>query len=238
MEKELKAYGLSDKEVKIYLANLKAGSCTANRLSEITGIRRSTVYEVIESLKKKGLVKSFRKEKKYYFEAIKPKILIDLLREKQKLIKIILPDLNKLSKTLIKKPAVSLYEGKVGIRIAISEILDSKEILVCGASKEGERVFDTFPANFAQKRATKKIKMRAIIEKNPPEHMVEKKVRKYTQIRNLKSLRNHKVVYFIYNHTLLAVTLGQELIAIKIQSPLLVESQKILFEEMWKIAKS
>ena len=57
MEYELKQYGLSEKEIQIYLACLKKGSATTNDLSSLTGIRRSTVYEVIESLKKKSLMK-------------------------------------------------------------------------------------------------------------------------------------------------------------------------------------
>lgn len=237
MEEELKEYGLSEKEIKVYLSCLKAGSSTANRASELTGIRRSTVYEVMESLKKKCIISSFKKEKKYYFEAVKPAILLELLKEKEERVKRILPELNKLSKSLTEKPSVSLYEGKIGIRNAISEMLSSKEILVYGASKEG-RIFDTFPANFAQKRTEKKVMMKAIVEEELPEHMLDKKIKKYTQIRTLKSLADHKTAYFIYNNTLLIITLEQEFIAIKIESPLLASSQRIIFDILWKVAKS
>lgn len=237
MEQELKEYGLSSKEIKVYLSCLKAGSSTANRISEGTGIRRSTVYEVIEALKKRGLIKSFKKEKKFYFESVKPKVLIYLLKEKEKLIQRILPDLNSLTKTLIEKPQISLYEGKIGVKTTINEMLNSKKILVYGASKEGDKLFDTFPANFAQKRADKKIMLKAIIEKNPPKHMLDKKVKKFTQIKFLESFNNHEAAYFIYNDVLLIVILREELVAIKIESPLLVQSQKILFEELWQIAK-
>lgn len=237
MEEELKAYGLSEKEIKIYVSCLKTGSITANRISELTGIRRSTVYEVIESLKKKGLIISFKKEKKYYFEASKPKVLIDSLSEKEKLIRRILPELNKISKSLTEKPTISLYEGKVGIRNAVNEMLNSKEILIYGASKEGDKIFSGYTSNFAQKRVERKILMKAIIEDIPPKHMTEGKVKRYTKIRTLKPFENHKVVYFIYNNNLLICTLGEELIAIKIKSPLLVQSQRIVFEKLWKISK-
>lgn len=238
MEEELKEYGLSEKEIKVYMSCLKAGSSTANRASELTGIRRSTVYEVMESLKKKGIISSFKKEKKYYFEAVKPAILLELLKEKEERVKRILPELNKLSKSLTEKPSVSLYEGKIGIRNAISEMLSSKEILVYGASKEGDRIFDTFPANFAQKRTEKKVMMKAIVEEELPEHMLDKKIKKYTQVRTLKSLADHKTAYFIYNNALLIITLEQEFVAIKIESPLLASSQCIIFDILWKVAKS
>ena len=79
MREQLRKYGFSEKEIEIYLACLKLGDSTANRLSEITGIRRSTIYEVIESLKKRGIITSFRKNNKYYFSSIKPNSLINLL---------------------------------------------------------------------------------------------------------------------------------------------------------------
>src|SRR3989344_2844839 len=54
MEDELRDYGLSEKEIKVYIACLKAGACTANRISELADLRRGTTYDIIESLKEKG----------------------------------------------------------------------------------------------------------------------------------------------------------------------------------------
>lgn len=237
MEEELKEYGLSEKEIKIYLSCLKLGSSTANQLSSDAGIRRSTVYEVIDALKKKGLVKLFKKEKKSYFDALKPKILIDLLKEKENAIKKILPSLNELLKLNVEKPEIEIYEGKIGIRNAINEMLNSKEILVYGASQEGDKLFGSFPENFARKRVEKKIMLKAIVEKTPSKHMLDEEIKKFTQIKYLNCFNKHKVAYFIYNNTLLIITLGEEPVAIKIGSPLLVNSQKIVFKELWKIAK-
>ncbi|MBS3158284.1 hypothetical protein J4206_03275, partial [Candidatus Woesearchaeota archaeon] len=53
VEEQLREYGLSDKEAKVYLACLKAGVCTANKISILTDLRRSTTYDVLESLKSK-----------------------------------------------------------------------------------------------------------------------------------------------------------------------------------------
>ncbi len=232
MEAELKQYGLSEKEIEIYLAGLKAGSCTANRLSELTGIRRSTVYEVTETLKKKGLMSSIKQEKKYYFVASKPESLIELLKEKEDIIKRVLPDLNKLSTVQIEKPAITIYKGSVGIRAAAEDMLSAKEILVYGASKNADAVMGSYTSNFAKKRVEKKVKLKAVIE-DIPKHMLEKDVKKYTQIQKLNFLRNHNTVYFIYNNKVLICTLKEELMVVQIESPLLVESQKLIFQFLW-----
>lgn len=237
MEEELKHYGLSDKETRLYLANLKAGDSTANRLSELTGIRRSTVYEVIENLKKKGVVASYRKDKKLFFTAEKPEKLIERLKEKEESIRRILPDLHALMQTVPEKPAVQLYEGLAGMKNAVEDMLSAAEILVYGASNTGDPVFGHYIPNFAKKRAEKHIKMRAVIEPDVPAHMTEKDVGNITEIRTLPFLKNHNSVYFIYNDKLLVMTLGHELIALSIRSTLLATSQRQLFEFLWEAAK-
>jgi len=116
-------------------------------------------------------------------------------------------------------------------------MLESKEILVYGASNTGDPVFGHYIPNFAKKRLQKKIILKAVIEPDVPEHMLEKDVKKVTHIKTLDFLRGHNSVYFIYNDKLLIMTLGQELIAISIKSKLLIESQKEIFNFLWKMGK-
>ena len=237
MKEELMQYGLSEKEIDLYLACLKAGSITSQRISELTGIRRSTVYEVVENLKKKGLITTHTQNKKFYFTASEPKSLIQRLKEKEELVKKILPDLNKISQSVPEKPSVMLFEGKTSIRDALSEMLKEKEILVYGASKTADDVFGSYTSNFARKRVEKKIMLKAIIEPNVPKHMGNKDIKKYTQIKTLKMFEKHDSAYFIYGNKMIIISLGEELIAVKVNSPLLVKSQKQIFDFLWNLAR-
>jgi len=237
MKEQLQKYGLSEKEAEIYLACLKAGDVTANKISEITGIRRSTVYEVLEALKKKGIVTSFRKNNKYYFNAVKPNVLINLLKEKERLIKEILSSLKKLIQSSYEKPKVELFEGITAIKNVVLDMLNHKEILSYGASQKGEPVFDSFIENFARRRVEKKIKMRGVFEKEFSKHMSDEEIKKYTKIRTNALLKEHNSVYFIYGKNLLVINLEPELVAIKITSSLLAESQKKIFEILWRASK-
>ena len=56
MEDMLKEIGLTDNEIKIYLALVDNGSLLAGRISRLTGIHRRSVYDVTSMLIKKGLV--------------------------------------------------------------------------------------------------------------------------------------------------------------------------------------
>ena len=228
---------LSEKETELYLASLKAGKATANTLSELTGIRRSTVYEVIESLKRKGIMASFKKDKKYYFSAAKPKALIYLLREKERNIKNILPELEKFSASTIIRQEAEFLEVISSIKQEVLNMLNHKEILVYGASAIGDEFFGSFTANFARKRIANRVKMCAIIGKTIPAHMRDSDVKSLTFIRTLDLFENHKTAYFIYGDVFLTISLGGELAAIKIKSKNITNSQRQIFEELWKIAE-
>jgi HTH-type transcriptional regulator, sugar sensing transcriptional regulator len=237
MKDELRQYGLSTKEAEVYLACLKLGEASAQRIAEITGIRRSTVYEVLTMLKTKGLMTTYRKDKKFYFCAAEPTKLIDRLKEKEAVIQRVLPELEKLQKSLNEKPTIELFEGLIGMKNCIEDMLASKEILVYGASNTGDEIFGSFISNFAQKRGERGINMRAVIEEPIPKHMLNGKAGRLTKVRTQKFLKGHNSAYFLYDNKMIVLTLGQELRAIKITSPLMVESQKEIFEYLWKNGK-
>jgi sugar-specific transcriptional regulator TrmB len=55
MLKTLKQIGLKEKEIKVYLIVLEKGSLSAQAIAAEAGIKRTTVYLVLERLKKIGL---------------------------------------------------------------------------------------------------------------------------------------------------------------------------------------
>ncbi len=86
MQKKLKELGLTEKEADLYVSGLKFGQATIQQLAEISGFKRTTVYFLIERLKKLGLVnKEFKKKKKLYEMAPPEKFLSIFEGEKQKI---------------------------------------------------------------------------------------------------------------------------------------------------------
>ena len=62
IENVLKAYGLNEKQIKVYLACLELGSASVQKISQKSGLIRTTVYEVLETLKQRGFTSSFLKK--------------------------------------------------------------------------------------------------------------------------------------------------------------------------------
>ncbi|MBU2459338.1 MAG: helix-turn-helix domain-containing protein, partial [Nanoarchaeota archaeon] len=100
LSQTLKQIGLTEGEIKVYLALIDLGSVSTGRITKASGISGSKVYEVLERLMKKGLVSTITKNNVRYFEATSPNKILDYLDEKTSNIEIektniqkILPDL-------------------------------------------------------------------------------------------------------------------------------------------------
>ena len=80
----LEDFGLSNKEIKVYLAALEMGTATANELSKKSGLNRSTVYDLLKALVEKGISSTVIKNNASYFEVVEPERLVSILEEKKK----------------------------------------------------------------------------------------------------------------------------------------------------------
>ena len=98
----LREFGLSENEIKIYIALIKAGETTAQSIAKNADIPRTTAYHLLEGLIQKGLVSFIVKESKKYFQATNPKKLVSILEEKKKLMQEIMPQLMDISNTIKK----------------------------------------------------------------------------------------------------------------------------------------
>src|SRR4030042_4860359 len=84
IESSLKRIGVTDGEIKIYLALLELGSSTTWNITKKSGISGSKVYEVLDRLSKKGLASYTIKNNVRYFEAASPERILDFLEGKSK----------------------------------------------------------------------------------------------------------------------------------------------------------
>ena len=74
--------GLSQHEAQTYLAGLRLGPTTVLKLSRETGIKRTTLYSVVEDLKRKGLFRVEVKGLKHLLAAESPENLSRVLERK------------------------------------------------------------------------------------------------------------------------------------------------------------
>ena len=83
----LKELGLTDGEIRVYLALVELGSVTVGPIIDKAQISSSKVYVILEKLIQKGLANYIIKEKTKYFQASQPVSLLDYVELKEKKVK-------------------------------------------------------------------------------------------------------------------------------------------------------
>lgn len=79
----LREAGLTDGEIKVYLALLELGSSTTGPIVDKSGIARSIIYQILEKLMQKGIISQVTKEQTKYFQAAEPSKLLDYIDERE-----------------------------------------------------------------------------------------------------------------------------------------------------------
>ncbi|MBU0586516.1 helix-turn-helix domain-containing protein [Candidatus Micrarchaeota archaeon] len=116
----LREGGLTDGEIKVYLALLELGSTTTGPIVQKSGIARSIIHQILEKLMQKGLVSYTFKEKTKYYEAAEPNRILDYMEEKEEKLKKNKEDIKKLLPNLsaLRRPTqeteVHVYKGFKG----------------------------------------------------------------------------------------------------------------------------
>jgi len=125
LEKTLQELGLKEKKASVYLTLLRIGSGTVTEIAALSGIKRSTCYDLLDDLISRGLVNQSYKGSRRLFGAENPsRFLENHQREKDKITEA-MPHLQAFFQQSTQKPTVRYYEGIESIKRAEYEILDS-----------------------------------------------------------------------------------------------------------------
>jgi sugar-specific transcriptional regulator TrmB len=238
---ELEKIGLNEKETKIYLALLELGGASIQQLAAKSGVKRTTVYDILASLKEKGLINEITKNKKSVFSAEDPRKLENILEEKRDTLKRILPEILAIANLLDKKPKIKFYEGIEGIKNVYRDTLNyPDQELLAWVSEEAIAGFDLkfLDEYYLPKRLEKKIWVRAIASNK--EHM-----RQYQGLDE-KALRRTKLVSSeqfpmeveinLYGKNKIGLMSFGEKIGLIIESQKIYATLKSIFEMNWQIA--
>lgn len=167
---DLTKFGLDEKEAKVYLALLELGEANVEQISKKSGVKRTTVYDILDSLKEKQLLGQINKDKKVLFFAEDPRKIEESLDEKKGVFHRILPELLSISNLIDKKPKIRFFEGADGIRSVYRDTLKyPDQELLAWVCEEAIHHFDPKFLNdyYISQRLAKKIWVRAIAPNLP-----------------------------------------------------------------------
>lgn len=238
--------GFSDKEMAVYLAILQSKDSSIPTIAKTTGLRRGTVYDVVEKLKEKGFIAETKKGKKRRLIRENPtNTFYTLLDEKyeqleksKKIVENILPTLKALDVSDDLKPQIRVYTGEKGFRKVWDEIFayEGKNFLSIARI---ETYLKFMGQDFLTEIQNRKIKLgftsRAINEDSPSSHSMKENDETYNRETRLApkdfAFPSSEI---IFGDKIAMFSTINENIIIVIQSKDFAETHKAYFEMIWK----
>lgn len=241
MNHNLEFLGFSAKENSIYQTVIALGSATAKEISKTAGLDRTTVYDILAQLEKRGLVYKHQKTKVLHFSAHNPKNLLTELHLKEDKLSQILPELENLFQTSGHIPLVRTYEGNdqlINLYESILEIpkLESYDI-IC-SEQDWLQLNPGYFKKFKKKRAALGINTRLIMETSViAEKRKQEKLQTASEVKLLPpafSLLSFTAGCYILQDRVIFISYRKEHLATEIFSKEITNFMQNIFNFMWK----
>ena len=117
----LENLGLSEAEAKTYQAILELGSSTIKPIAERATLKRTSAYNYAEHLVEMGLITRSIVRGRTRYQAVSPTRLLDIQRERLRLVEENLPNFLSIFNATTNKPRMHFYEGAAQMRQALYE---------------------------------------------------------------------------------------------------------------------
>src|SRR3989344_1016124 len=195
--KELEKIGLTKNESVVYQTLLQLGTSKTGEILKKSGLNSGKIYEILESLKVKGLLSESIINNVKYFTAAPPVQILEYIKDKKEeleqeesIVKSAIPELEKLRNITTKETKSVTYTGLRGIKTAADEALDSmqpnEDILAMGVTELKDGNFNEFWERWQTQRINKKISQKMIFSEKSQYY--KKFTRsKYTQAKEFSS---------------------------------------------------
>lgn len=243
LEINLQQLGLSEKEASLYLAGLQTGPATLQQLVNASKLKRATTYDVITSLKEKGLFKTvvYGKRKKYLAET--PNNLFSLLKQKETVLKTIIGNLLVLQNTAGDKPSVKIYQGIGGVKEIYEDMLSRKNdtLEVLSTKLPDQRLIDYWGNEYI-KRRIKRGSFARLIAPDVPFYRKLQSTDKHS-LREVRLVPADTVPFknevMVYGNKVSFVTQnGDDSLGLIIESNDISETLRLVVEKLWSTLPS
>lgn len=242
-EELLRACGLTQNESLVYLSLLKVGKATSSKIVKEANISGGKIYETLEKLIRKGLVKSIIENGIKNFIANEPEMLIEYIKDKEKELhkkeeelEKIVPQLKNLKEHDRKLENVSLIKGLRGIKPLVYESLEKgKVIKIMGVTSKKEIKYNNFWRLWHTERVRLKKRAEIIFSDRNTDYWKFYKKLSYTKVKEILSFTPSAIL--LIDENIFIFSYEEELTCIHIKSLPISDSFSQFFNGLWKVAK-
>lgn len=235
----LSQFGLSDSEKKVYLALLPAGKMHLSPIARAVNFPVTTTQSVVSRLAQKGLIGISKQKSRQVYEAHDPVVIKKLLERQLEDAKNVIPMLQELMKDDTTGAKIKVYY-RTRVTDIFHEALESrsKEIYEIVSAKDFQEVIGE-KFHFTKRRVKKEIGLKSLrVESNEI-----KKYSKHTHRRELREAKflpreiDFKSSVMFWDNKVAFFSTKSEGIAWTVESKVIFEMMKQIFEVLWSISR-
>jgi len=230
--------GLSENEALVYLGALSLGSANATDIARAAGVKRTTVYNVIEMLKHKGLISQEIKGFKEYYIAEHPNRLKIMLENKNQELRDSIPAFLGMFNLKGSDSTIKYYEGEEAMKLVYEDILANLKrndfYLAISDTEKFQNLNEKYFSAFLKKRTNLFVQTRLLLQDSAlarERKKFEKNV--HEQIKILPPNTDLVTNMIIIPDRIIIHQLVPPINAIVITNPSVIQMGKQVFEIIW-----
>jgi sugar-specific transcriptional regulator TrmB len=247
--KILEEIGLTNGEIKAYLALLKLGSSSTGPIAKESQVSRSKLYGILDKLEKKGLASHVEQNGVIYFQAVEPSRIKDYITAKENNLKELkkdfenfLPQLESFHKESSEVQSVKVYQGFKGIRTAHEHLYLSlkrgDEYYCLGIPAEQPDEQHIYWQKDHLRRIEEGLKCKLLFNKDADIGILKNRNSfKDCDARYMPIDVVTPALFFMYKDATLIMIQSINPVAIEIVSEDITSSFREYFNEFWKLSK-
>lgn len=240
MKPVLEAAGLDPKEAQVYEEILQNGKLAVLNIAKNTGLKKGDLYNVLERLEEKKLIRELPEYKRLTYAVDNPEIIERAILEKEKNLeeaKGRMFELFSLYNLHQGKPGIRFAQGIEGIKKLFNETLKSKTEILAYADAGGWLThFPEYTRWYAEERIKKNIKERVIISDTTQALDYMKSYN--TQVTEYKFVSHAENKFSmemdIFDNKVIYATLREPFIALLIEDKEIADTHRAIFEMNWR----
>ncbi len=241
IEKKLASLGLDEKEQRFYLAALQLGSAPVTEIANRAGVTRTSGYDLLERLERRGLVNQINGNGARHVVAEDPSVLISHWEQTRGILDTLVPELRSLFNAAHNKPRIRFYEGAEGIQKVLWETLECQSGTLLGILSmhellevPGVKGMQDYIAERVKRGIKLKVLRSASRETGPIWPASAEELR---ELRFAPDTIDLGMTMYIHDNTVSYVSSKRENYGLVIESREFAELNKGLFHGLWTISK-
>lgn len=247
IHRSLESFGLSEPEIRVYLALLELGTQPASSIARKAGLKRGHTYNVLALLTQKGVAQEFERKGVRTFTCTPPASLLSLLDRRAEDLEGVkrsllqsLPLLEAIIHPLAVQPKVRFYQGIEGIKQIYEDTLrfPGQDLYAVGDfdhyfPRENSPELNDWMWQYCDRRAKAGIRYLGIVNKSPTTDLAFK--RRKGQKRIFKMLRNVDlpVEVNIYGDRVAVISSSRDMVGLIVEDKPTADTLRNFHQAVW-----